>query len=65
MTDLPWNAKEIERNKCGLIINDDGSDLVKKLLRIIGSSVNKEFRKNAIEYSKNFDYEKIFSKLEL
>ena len=65
VTDLPWNAKEIEKNKCGLIIRDDGSDLVEKLMFFMKPKVNKEFRENAVEYSKDFDYEKIFSKLEL
>lgn len=65
LTDLPWNAEEIQKNKCGLIINNDGSDLVEKLLKVMAPSINKVFRENAAKYSKNFDYEKIFSKLEL
>lgn len=65
LTELPWNAKEIEKNKCGLIIRDDGSDLVEKLAKLINPTVNKEFRANAIKYSENFDYEKIFSNLDL
>lgn len=65
LTDLPWNADDIVRKKCGLIIKDDGSDLVEMLLKIMKPFVNKEFRKNAVKYSKNFDYKKIFSKLEL
>lgn len=64
-TDLPWSAKEIAEEKCGLIISDKGEDLVGKLTYIMKSKVNEEFRRNAIKYSKNFDYEKIFSSLEL
>jgi len=65
LTDLPWNAREIENRKCGLIILGDGSDLIDKLMYIMNPKINNEFRKNAINYSKNYDYEKIFSKLNL
>lgn len=65
LTDLPWDAGEIEDRKCGLIISDDGSDFVEKLVQILKPSINDEFRKNALKYSKRFDYEKIFSNLEI
>lgn len=65
LTDLPWNVGEIQKNKCGLIIKDDGSDLAGKVLFIMKPKINREFRENAVKYSKNFDYEKIFSRLEL
>lgn len=63
LTDIPWNAKDIEKNKCGMIIKDDGSDLVEKLIKIMKPEINAEYRKNAIKYSKRFDYERIFSDL--
>lgn len=65
LTDLPWDAGEIEKENCGLIINDDGSDLVEKLLKMLKTSYNSEFRQNAMVYSKKFDYEGIFSNLGL
>ncbi len=65
LTDLPWNAKDIVKNKCGMIIKDDGSDLIEKLVKIMNPEVNKMFRKNAIKYSENYDYEKIFESLKL
>lgn len=65
VTDLPWNAKDIENNKCGMIIKDGGSDLVEKLEKIMKPKVNKIFRKNAVKYSENYDYEKIFASLDL
>lgn len=65
LTNLPWNAKEIENNKCGIIIKDDGSDLVSNLIKIMDPLINKEYRKNAIKYAQNFDYEKIFSNLNI
>lgn len=65
VTDVPWNAKEIEEKKCGIIISDKGSDLVKKLMFLLKPGINKQFRKNALKYAKRFDYEKIFSGLDL
>jgi len=65
LTDLPWNAKEVQQKRCGLIIKDGGSDLIEKLSKMMKPSINKEFRKNTIEYSRDYDYKKIFSKLEL
>jgi glycosyltransferase involved in cell wall biosynthesis len=65
LTDLPWNAKEIEEKKCGIMISDDGSNLVEKLMFLLKPNINKKFRKNAIKYSKRFDYQSIFSKLGL
>lgn len=65
LTDLSWNAEEIQKNKCGFIINDDGTDLVEKLQIMLMPKNNKEFRKNAINYSMSFNYEKIFTSLDL
>lgn len=65
LTNLPWNAGEIEKERCGLIIDDDGHDMIEKLSKLMKPSINKEFRKNTIRYSKRFDYEKVFSNLEL
>lgn len=65
LTDIPWNAKEIEKEKCGLIIKSDGSDLVEKVISLMNSEVNKKFRANAISYSEKYNYEKMFSNLNL
>lgn len=65
LTDVPWNAKEIKERKCGEIISDTGNDLVDKLKFLMEPKVNKLYRKNALEYSKSFDYEKIFNSLNL
>lgn len=65
LTDIPWNAKEIEKEKCGIIIKNDGSDLVRKIVHLMNSEVNKKFRSNAIKYSRKYNYEKLFSILNL
>jgi len=65
LTDIPWNAKEIEKEKCGLIIEGNGCNLIESLLFLMKSKTNEGFRKNATRYSGQFDYQAIFSELEL
>lgn len=65
LTDLPWNSEEIEEKQCGMIIKDDGSDLVSKLIKMLKPEINKKYRKRAAEYSKTYEYNKIFSSLDL
>lgn len=65
LTNIPWNAKEIEENECGSIINNDGSDLTKKIVYLMKPKINEKFRRNAIKYSTKYDYEKIFLNLNL
>ncbi len=60
LTDLPWNSVEIETNKCGYIITEDKVDIVSKIKELQNPIINELFRENAIKYSKNFDYGKIF-----
>lgn len=65
LTDLPWNAKEIEEKKCGIIISDKGDDLVEKLLVLMSPKTNQQYRRNAINYSKEFNYKNIFNTLKI
>jgi glycosyltransferase involved in cell wall biosynthesis len=63
LTNIPWNALEIEQQRCGFIISEKNDDIVKKTLLLLGEDLNIEYRKNALKYSQNFDYEKIFRDL--
>ncbi|MFA6383014.1 MAG: glycosyltransferase [Parcubacteria group bacterium] len=65
LTEIPWNAKEIEQNKCGMIISEDSEDIKNKILALMEEKTNQEFRDNAIQYAKNFDYRNIFNTLNL
>lgn len=63
LTDLPWNSKEIERNKCGIVI-DERIDLIsEKILYAMKPSINRLMRVNAILYAQNFSYDSIFGDL--
>jgi glycosyltransferase involved in cell wall biosynthesis len=63
LTDIPWNAEDIEKNKAGIIISENIKEIEKKLLYIMKPSINSVFRKNAVSYSTNFDYITIFKSL--
>lgn len=60
LTSIPWNAKEIEDAKCGIIIQENVSELVEKILFLLEEKNNSEYRKNAVLYSQKFDYRNIF-----
>ncbi len=57
LTDLPWNAKQIEENGCGKII-DINSDFTGQILKFMNN--NDDLRKRAYNYAKSFDYQTIF-----
>jgi len=62
LTNVPWNASNIEKARCGLIINED--NFVKDIILLMSKDVNIEFRQNCIKFAKSFDYNVIFSNLE-
>ncbi len=59
LTDIPWNAREIEESKCGLIITEDPLDIATKLEYLMRGDVNALYRNNALKYAKSFDYQNI------
>lgn len=61
LTDVTHNAKEIEEKKCGFVISRDKNEIAKKVIALMkDENVLREYRKNAIAYAKEFDWEKIF-----
>lgn len=63
LTEVPWNAEEIQANQCGEIVSLNSSSLS----RVVGSWICDEGkmikgRNNAIRYSNSFDYELIFNR---
>lgn len=63
MTDIPWNASEIEKNKCGLITDEESKSVAKAILTLLNKEINSTYRKNAREYAKQFNYQTIFDNL--
>jgi glycosyltransferase involved in cell wall biosynthesis len=59
ISDVPYNASEIEIHKCGRIIGDGLANDIISLLKT--ASVLKSFQLHAQEYSKQFNWKTIFS----
>lgn len=65
LTDLPWNAKAIEKENCGKIIREDQNEIINKILFLMDGKRNQNYRDNAVRFAKSFDYQDMFSKLNL
>lgn len=61
MTDVPYVAKEIERNKCGFVVKYDKREVAKKILDYFSHvSLQEQYRRNAEKYAKQFDWDRVF-----
>jgi len=65
LTDLPWNAREIEKVHCGKIITENIDTLAKEICNFLHKEKNQRYRSNARKYAKNFDYATIFTALNI
>jgi glycosyltransferase involved in cell wall biosynthesis len=63
LTDVPWNAHEIEEKHCGEIVNISNDGWVFQLIDLMEQSKNTLYRNSAREYSISFDNETIFNSL--
>ncbi len=63
LTDIPWNAKDIEKAEAGVIITEDPRDIAVKILYLLDTKTNEKYRKNAHDFAKQFNYTRIFSGL--
>ena len=62
MTNVPWNAREIEKIGCGVIVDNNENDIVIAVEKLMKNESNlKEYRQRAITYTKEFDWNKIFN----
>lgn len=65
LTDIPWNAKEIEKNQCGVLIQENSSDIASKLAELMQGKQNQMYRDNSVLYAKQYTYTEIFNGLHL
>lgn len=62
LTNVSYNAKEIEENKCGIIIDYNKNEIAKAVIDLMKDEKRlKEYRQNAINYARQFDWNLIFS----
>lgn len=63
LTDVPHNAKELERRKCGIVVNYEKDGIANAVIKILSNEEElKIYRNNALTYAKAFDWNVIFSK---
>lgn len=63
MTDISYNAKIIEENKCGILVQYDEKEIASAIITLLKNENQlKKYKHNALQYSKTFDWEVIFDK---
>lgn len=63
LSDVPPIAKDLEKNNCGLIINNNPLKISEKIIELFSSEAKLRFyRKNVLNFRDRFDWELIFSK---
>lgn len=63
ITKVPQVAFEIEKERCGFAINYDKKELTDAIVRLLSDEkLLKEYRLNAINFAKNYNWEKIFTR---
>lgn len=63
VTDVPYNARDIQNNSCGKIITTDAEDVAASVVEIMGNEPRlREYRRNALEYSSKYNWNSIFGK---
>lgn len=65
LTDVPWNAKEIEKEGCGKIIEESVESIVSNFLELHQDVINDKYRKQALSYINKCDYRNLFKELSL
>lgn len=63
ITDLPFVAKQIEKAKCGVIVEYNEKSLAEKIIEFLNDKKKlKEYRLNAVRFAKAYDWNKVFEK---
>lgn len=65
LTDVPWNAKEIEKEGCGKIIGESVESTVSSFFELYQGVINDRYRKQTLSYINKCDYINIFKDLNL
>lgn len=64
LTNVPYNAREIEKRKCGVVVEYNKEAIASAIIFLLNSKTNlKKFRDNAILFAQEFDWNTIFSKV--
>ncbi len=63
LTDVPYNAEDIVAHECGKIVRYDAEDIAIAIIEMLENKHRlRRFRRNAINYARQFDWNPILSK---
>jgi len=63
LTDVPWNAREIEAAGCGVVIGEERQSIVDAVVRAFDPETNAVMRHRARGYAQTFNYSHIFANI--
>jgi len=62
LTEVSHNAKEIEKRKCGIVVDYKKEEIAKAVIELMKDKDKlRIYRENAVKYAKQFDWNKVFS----
>lgn len=63
MTDVPYVAREVEKARCGFIVQYKRDELVETLVKfLLNKKLMKSYRINALNFAKKYDWDSVFAK---
>lgn len=63
LTNLPWNAKNIEKQRCGIIVEPTIKSVREAIITLLDPKTNESYRKAATTFANDYNYETMFSYL--
>ncbi|MCL5432570.1 MAG: glycosyltransferase [Patescibacteria group bacterium] len=61
ITDVPYIARAIEKERCGIIVKYNKEEFAKKIVEFLSSEkLMKTYRRNAFKFAKRYDWDKVF-----
>jgi len=64
LTDISYNAREIEKRKCGVIVKYDKNDISNAVIKLLkNKKALKKYRANTLKYAKELDWINIYNNI--
>lgn len=64
LTDLPWNARAIEKHGAGIIIKEDADQVAEAVIELMTKKNADEYRKHAADFAQSYSYDHMFKEVE-
>lgn len=64
LTDISYNAREIENRECGIIVDYNKDQISRAIIKVMSDhEVFKRYRANALKYAEELDWENIYNRV--